>query len=53
MVLCISTIIKDYQDIIREMPYVPKTYFQRHSLGFRGDAKKLYLKFLSVTAISI
>jgi len=28
------------------MPYVPKTYFQRDSLGFSGDANKLFLTFL-------
>jgi len=46
MVHHISTIIKDYQDTIRETPYVPKTSFQRHSLGFNGDANKLFLMFV-------
>jgi hypothetical protein len=42
----ISTIIKDYQDTIREMPYAPKTPFQQHSLEFNGDVNKLQLTFL-------
>jgi hypothetical protein len=46
MVHHISTIIKDYQDTICEMPYVPKTLFQQHSLEFNGDANKLLLTFL-------
>jgi len=45
MVQRISTIIKDYQGRLRDMPYVTKTSFQ-HSLGFSDDANKLFLTFL-------
>ena len=41
-----TTFIKEYQDKMREMPYVPKTSFQRESLGFCGKANKLFLTFL-------
>ena len=46
MVERITKIIKEYQDVLREKPYVPKTSFQRDSLGFSGDANKLFLTFL-------
>jgi len=42
----ITTIIKNYQDILRDVPYAPKTYFQRDSLEFSGDANKFSLNFL-------
>ena len=41
-----SNIIKEYQDKLREMPYVPKTSYQRDSLGYCGDANKTFLTFL-------
>jgi hypothetical protein len=46
MVQRITTIIKEYQDRLREMPYVPKSSFERDSLGFSGEANKLFLTFL-------
>ena len=46
MVQRISAIIKDYQERLREMPYVPQTSFRRDSLGFSGDANKLFLTYL-------
>ena len=39
-----TTIIKVYQDTIREIPYVTKTSFQQHSLGFCGNAEKKNLR---------
>ena len=42
----VQRIIKDYQERLREMPYVPQTSFRRNSLGFCGDANKLSLAFL-------
>jgi hypothetical protein len=41
-----TNFIKEYQDTLREKYYVPKTSFQRESLGFCGDAHKLFLTFL-------
>jgi hypothetical protein len=38
--------VKDYQERLREMPYVPQTSFRRDSLGFCGDANKLFMTFL-------
>jgi hypothetical protein len=46
MVHQISNVIKEYQDKLREMPYVPKTSYQRDSLGYSGDANKTFLTFL-------
>ena len=46
MVQRITNIIKDYQDRVRELPYVPATSFGRDSLGYPGDANKLFLTFL-------
>jgi hypothetical protein len=46
MVQHIAIVIKEYQDTLREMPYVPKTSFERESLGFCGEANKLFLTFL-------
>jgi len=46
MVQRITRIIKDYQEGLREMPYVPRTSFRRDSLGYCGDANKLFLAFL-------
>ena len=46
MVQRITHTIKDYQVRLREMPYVPRTSFRRDSLGYCGDAKKLFLTFL-------
>jgi len=40
------TNIKDYQDRVRELPYVPTTSFRRDSLGYPGDINKLFLMFL-------
>jgi len=30
--------IKDYQEKLRKMPYVPQTPFRQNSLGYCGDA---------------
>ena len=46
MVQHINAIIKDYQERLREMHYVPETSFRRVSQGFSGDANKLFLTFL-------
>jgi len=46
MVHHISEVIKEYQDKLREMPFVPKTSYQRDSLGYCGDANKTFLAFL-------
>ena len=42
----ITNIIKEYQDRVRELPYVPATSFRRDSLGYPCDANKLFLTFL-------
>ena len=39
----VSNIIKEYQDRLREIPYVPKTSFRRDLLGYCGNANKLFL----------
>ena len=46
MVQRITNIIKEYQDRVRELPYVPITFFRRDSLGYPCDANKLFLMFL-------
>jgi hypothetical protein len=46
MVQRITTVIKEYHDKLREMPYVPKTSFERETLGFCGEANKLFVTFL-------
>jgi len=46
MVQHITHIIKDYQERLHEMPYVPQTSFRRDSLVYCGDANKLFLTFL-------
>jgi len=46
MVQRITRIIKDCQERVGEMPYVPQTSFRRYSLGYCGDANKLFLTFL-------
>ena len=46
MVQRITRIIKDYQERLREMPYVPQTSFRRDSLGYCGDTNKHFLTFL-------
>ena len=46
MVHHICNVIKEYQDKLREMPFVPKTSYQRHSLGYCGDTNKTFLVFL-------
>jgi hypothetical protein len=46
MVHHISNVIKEYQNKLREMPFVPKTLYQRDSLGYCGDANKNFLTFL-------
>jgi hypothetical protein len=54
MVHHISNVIMEHQNKLREMPYVPKTSYQRDSLGFCGDANKTFLTFLfSNSAIGI
>jgi len=53
MVQRITIIIKNYQDRLRDMPHVPKTSFQRDSLGFSGDANKLSWRSYSVTTLSV
>ena len=47
MVHHISEVIKEYQDKLREMPYDPKTSYQRDSLGYCDDANKTFLTFQS------
>jgi len=46
MVQQITNIKKDYQDGVRELSYVPNTSFRLDSLGYPGDANKLFLTFL-------
>ena len=46
MVQRITNFIKGYQDTVRELPCVPTTSFRRDSLGYSGDANKLFLTFL-------
>jgi len=46
MVQRITSVIKEYQDRLREMHYVPKTSFGRDSLRYSGEANKLFLTFL-------
>jgi len=46
MVQRITHTIKDYQERLREMRYVPVTTFRRDSLGYCGDTNKLFLTFL-------
>ena len=46
MVQRITTVVKEYQDKLREIPYDPKTSFERESLGFCGEANKLFMTFL-------
>jgi hypothetical protein len=54
MVHHISNVIKENQDKLREMPYVPKTSYQRDSLGYCGNANKTFLVYLfSNSAICI
>ena len=52
MVQRISNIIKEYQDILRKKPFVPKTSFHRDSMGFSGDANELFQTY-SVTTLSV
>jgi len=40
----VQRIIKDYQERLREMPYVPQTSFLRDSLGYCGDAYQLLIQ---------
>ena len=42
----IASIIQDYQERVRELPSVPRTSYGRDSLGYRGDANKLFMTFL-------
>jgi len=46
MVQRIGNIIKEYQDILHEEPYVSKTSFQRDLMGFSSDANEHFLDFL-------
>ena len=46
MVHHISNVIKEQQDKLREMPFVPETSYQRDLLGYCGDANKTFLTFL-------
>jgi hypothetical protein len=46
MVQRITAVIMEYQDRLREMPYVTKTSFGRDSLGYSDEANKLFLTFL-------
>jgi hypothetical protein len=46
MVHHITNVIKEYQDRLREIPYVPKTSYRRESLGYSRDANKNFLTFL-------
>ena len=42
----ITLIIKEYQARLREMPNVPKTSYRLDSLGYCGNANKLFLAIL-------
>jgi len=42
----IKSVISTYQRRLMEMPYVPKTSYERTSLGDDGETKKLFLTFL-------
>jgi hypothetical protein len=46
MVHHITNVIKEYHENLREIPYIPKTSYQRDSLGYCGDANKTFLTFL-------
>jgi hypothetical protein len=46
MVEHITNVIKEYQAKLSQLPFLPKTSFQRDSLGCRGDANKIFLMFL-------
>jgi len=53
MVKFISNIIREYQDILREKPYIPETSFQRDAMGFSDDANELFLTLFSDHAIGL
>ena len=46
MVQRINHTIEDYQERLREMPYLPQTSLRRDSLGYCGYANKRSLTFL-------
>jgi len=46
MVQLITHTIKDYQERLREVPYVPPTSFRRDSLRYCGEANKVFPTFL-------
>jgi len=46
MVQRIAHTIKDYQERLCEVPFVPQTSFRRDSLGYCGDANERFLTFL-------
>jgi len=46
MVQHITSVIQEYQEGLNQMPYVPRTSFQRASVGHSGDAKKNFLTLL-------
>jgi hypothetical protein len=46
MVEKITNVIQEYQDKVREMPFLLKCSFQRDCFGARGDANKMFLTFL-------
>ena len=53
MVQHISNMIKEYQDMLREKPYVPNIAFQRNSMGFSGNANELFLTLFSDHAVGL
>lgn len=46
MVHHITSVFKEYQDKLREIPYVPKISFELDSFVYCSDAKKTFLAFL-------
>jgi hypothetical protein len=46
MVQHITNVIKEYQTKLCQLPFLPKTLFQRDSLGCSGDPNKIFLTFL-------
>jgi hypothetical protein len=46
MVEHITIFIKEYQAKLSQLPFLPKTSYQRNSLGFSGDVIIIFLKFL-------
>ena len=53
MVQRITNTIKDYHERLREMSCVPITSFRRDSLGYCGDANKIFLALFCVHGICL